>query len=165
MSAIQLVQGDFPEAVQRSLRVSGLDPALLTLELTESVLVPDIQSAGRQLACLRDIGVQIALDDFGTGYSSLAYLSSLPVDLIKLDRRFRQDASTRGAIVFQSIVELAHRLNLQVVAEGVENEDEAVALLALGCDQLQGRHFGAPRSFEEISTLIDASPAVSPTTM
>ena len=154
LSAVQLVHENLPEVVCRSLEVSGLDPDLLTLELTETALVRDMEFASRQLTRLHDLGVRIALDDFGTGYSSLAYLASLPADTIKLDRRFIHNDSARSAIVVQGIVELAHKLDLQVVAEGVETEAQARRFLDLGCDQMQGRYVGAPQPLEQVLQLI-----------
>lgn len=145
VSGIQFETPDFPSRTVDILRESGLDPSLLTLEITETALMRDTGKARVLLASLRSLGVRIALDDFGTGYSSLSYLSSLPVDVIKLDRSFLSRKSCGSGdhswTIVESVMELAHRLGLKVVGEGVETHDQASCLQRLQCDELQGHYF------------------------
>ena len=126
-----------------TLRSFDLPPSLLTLEITEGVLMEDVCRAGGQLALLRELGIKVALDDFGTGYSGLSYLSSLPADTIKLDPLFvsRQMDST---LLLESMIRMAHQFGLAVVAEGVETARQVETLVRLQCDELQGFHFGQP---------------------
>ena len=156
VSAIQFEQEDYPERVLAALSAAGIEPSLLTLELTESVLVSDPERARRHLTRIRRSGIQIALDDFGTGYSSLSYLTELPADLIKLDRSFLRGGEERAEsqAVVESIVNLAHRLNLEVIAEGVETRAQKDNLTELDCDQFQGYYFSRPISESEVAGLI-----------
>jgi len=156
VSPVQFDEPDFPEMVINILRESGLDPSLLTLELTEGVLVKDVARARRQLAGLRHLGVRIALDDFGTGYSSLSYLTTMPADVIKLDRSFlNRDFSDASAVV-ESIIEMAHRLGLQVVGEGIETRAQSDRLFHLNCDQLQGFYFSKPIPSDAVRRFVES---------
>jgi diguanylate cyclase (GGDEF)-like protein len=157
VSGYQFDQNDFPEMVRRILERTPLDPALLTLEITESVLIRSMDRARRHLSAMRGSGIRIALDDFGTGYSSLSYLTSLPADTIKLDRSFLNREFGNADAVIESVIDMAHRLNLSVVAEGVESERQRERMKDLQCDQMQGFFFSPPVSFEEASAIIDAS--------
>jgi diguanylate cyclase (GGDEF)-like protein len=157
VSGYQFDQNDFPEIVRRTLEQTALDPALLTLEVTESVLIRDIDRARRHLSVLRSSGIRVALDDFGTGYSSLSYLTTLPADTIKLDRSFLNRDFGNSDAVIESVIDMAHRLNLSVVAEGVESERQNERMKDLQCDEMQGFFFSPPVSFEEASAIIDAS--------
>jgi diguanylate cyclase (GGDEF)-like protein/PAS domain S-box-containing protein len=146
ISARQLRESSFADDVLGALRDSGLAPTSLILEVTESVLVEDIERACAILARLRDEGIRIAIDDFGTGYSSLSYLRMLPVDIIKLDRSFVTGitASSATSAVARSIVTLADALGLVVVAEGIETSTQLDELVRLGCGFGQGFHFSRP---------------------
>ena len=144
ISPLQFKQDDFPARIEAILREAHLSPTLLILELTEGVLVDDFAQARAHLERLRALGVQVALDDFGTGYSSLTYLAELSANAIKLDRTFVQNQVGKTASILQSVIEMAHRINLEVVAEGVEKDAEADWLLSLDCDQLQGYKFSRP---------------------
>ncbi|HEX4926744.1 MAG TPA: EAL domain-containing protein [Burkholderiales bacterium] len=138
VSAIQLRQKDFVESVLQALSTD--DRPLLDLEITESVLVDDIEESTRKLQTVRRAGIEISVDDFGTGYCSLSYLARLPVDTLKIDRSFvvrMRDAGYPRNIVAM-IVSLAHTLGLKVIAEGVEEDDQVRLLKQLGCDQIQG---------------------------
>lgn len=146
VSVVQFDEPDYPDRVFATLARCGLDPRQLTLELTEGVLVRDIGRARAHLTRLRLAGIRIALDDFGTGYSSLSYLTDLPADVIKLDRTFLNRAAPESSMIIESIVNLAHRLGLQVVAEGVETQTQLEGLLNLQCDQFQGFYFSKPVS-------------------
>jgi diguanylate cyclase (GGDEF)-like protein len=153
VSPQQLAAGDLPQAVSAALEKHGLPPRALEIEITESLLVDDAAAARAQLATLRQAGVTIALDDFGTGYSSLAVLRQLPIDVMKIDRAFVADlARDAGAMaVARAIVSLASSLQLRVVAEGVESEEQAQLLRALGCHELQGYHFSRPLDAERFA--------------
>ena len=140
VSARQLTQPGLIENVERILGEAGLDPRLLTLEITESVLVQDPAMAQARLEALRVLGVRIAIDDFGQGYSSLAYLQRFPLDLVKIDQVFVAmiDVNEADQTIVASIVELAHSLGLDVVAEGVERRAQLEVLARLGCNTVQG---------------------------
>ena len=146
VSARQLRSSALPQVVEQALLRHRVAPALLQLELTESMLMEDPESAIRLLTELHTLGVEIALDDFGTGYSSLAYLQRLPIDCLKIDRSFVnaivEDPS--AAAIAASIIALARRLQLKVVAEGVETEGQANFLRTQRCDLLQGFLFSRP---------------------
>jgi EAL domain-containing protein (putative c-di-GMP-specific phosphodiesterase class I) len=120
------------------------DAGCLTLELTESALMADPETAMTVLKRVDDLGCRLSLDDFGTGYSSLAYLQRLPIDELKIDRSFvaAMTEDDNAAVVVRSVIKLANSLGLTVVAEGVESEDAFVSLRALGCDQMQGYYLG-----------------------
>jgi EAL domain-containing protein (putative c-di-GMP-specific phosphodiesterase class I) len=156
VSPVQFDEPDFPEMVINILRESGLDPSLLTLELTEGVLVRDVARARRQLAGLRQLGVRIALDDFGTGYSSLSYLTTMPADVIKLDRSFLNREFADASAVVESIIEMAHRLGLQVVGEGIETRAQSDRLFHLNCDQLQGFYFSKPMPSDAVRRFVES---------
>jgi diguanylate cyclase len=131
---------------------SGISPALLELELTESLLMRDPEETVRTLQSLESYGVRIAVDDFGTGYSSLAYLSRFPIDSLKIDRAFVRDAGSNpeDRAIIQTIIQLAHSLGLTVVAEGVETESQMQLLKAQGCDEIQGFLISRPLTAREI---------------
>ncbi len=145
-SGRHVVRPDVAEHTRDVLREFGVDPAQLTVEVTETSMVDDADAAAASLARLREHGVHLALDDFGTGYSSLAYLRQLPFDILKIDRSFVQrvgHAASDRAIV-RSVVALAHTLGLSVTAEGVETREQESSLRALGCEHAQGFLFAQP---------------------
>jgi diguanylate cyclase (GGDEF)-like protein len=146
LSPRQLADDDVVTAVRAALDGSGLPARQLTLEVTEGVLVRDVDQVVRQLLALRALGVRIAIDDFGTGYSSLSYLRRLPADIVKIDRSFVQDLGTGGTTttLVASIIELARSLHLDVVAEGVETDQQQCVLQELACSHAQGYLFGRP---------------------
>jgi diguanylate cyclase (GGDEF)-like protein len=152
VSVRQLRRRDFVATVVAAL-AEAPGPAGLDLEITESTLMEDLDGAVDKLSALRQLGVRISIDDFGTGHSSLAYLMKLPVDAIKVDRSFVHGMLEQPAMMtlVKTIVELAHSLRLSVIAEGVETEDEARALRALGCDELQGYLYARPMAFEAMA--------------
>ncbi len=152
VSVRQLMEDEFIAMVRGVLDATGLAPANLELEITESVVMGDLPKAIGKLKTLRELGIQVALDDFGTGYSSLTYLQQLPLDVIKVDQAFVHDIDGRknqGGIV-ETVIDLAHRLGLQVVAEGVETEAQAEILAANGCDALQGYWISRPLHADEV---------------
>jgi EAL domain-containing protein (putative c-di-GMP-specific phosphodiesterase class I) len=158
VSPRQLAQPDFPATVAEALRETGLPAHALGLEITETVL---IEQADRSLAALEELkalGVGIILDDFGTGYSSLGYLKGLPIDTVKLDRSLIGDlgerATTASAAIVAAVVQMAHALELAVVAEGVETAEQAEELRRLGCGLAQGWHFGRPGPAADLAALL-----------
>jgi diguanylate cyclase (GGDEF)-like protein len=158
VSALQLKQVDFVDSVLDAIAGFGKSP-LLDLEITESVLLDDIDESTRKLQILRHAGVEVSVDDFGTGYSSLNYLARLPVDTLKIDRSFvmrMRDAGYPRSIVAM-IVSLAHTLGLKVIAEGVEEDEQMTLLRELGCDQIQGYLFSRPLPANEIEPLLRAA--------
>jgi EAL domain-containing protein (putative c-di-GMP-specific phosphodiesterase class I) len=147
LSPRQLADDDVVATVADVLTATGLPPAQLTLEVTESVLVQDVDRVVDRLRTLRTLGVRIAIDDFGTGYSSLSYLRRLPADTIKIDRSFVIDLAQDGAsrTLVSSIIELARSLQLDVVAEGVEDAAQRSVLQSLQCSHAQGFLFARPQ--------------------
>jgi len=143
ISARQFQQRELPELIERMLRDHRITRGALELELTESVVMRDVQSSMRALAHLRDLGVGVAMDDFGTGYSSLSYLKHFPIAALKIDRSFVDDLTVDpfDDAISSAIVNLAKSLNIRVTAEGVESHAQLQALRRLGCDEAQGWYF------------------------
>jgi EAL domain-containing protein (putative c-di-GMP-specific phosphodiesterase class I) len=156
VSAVQLRKADFVATVEAALR-HGADPHGIDLEITESLIMEDIEGTQQKLRALRELGIDLAIDDFGTGYSSLAYLAKLPAQVLKIDRAFVttmiDDPSSMTLV--STMISLAHSLRLKVVAEGVETQEQAKVLHLLHCDQIQGYLVSKPLPFEQISTLIE----------
>jgi diguanylate cyclase (GGDEF)-like protein/PAS domain S-box-containing protein len=147
LSARQLGEPTLPEELGNILVRTGIDPELVVLELTESALISDTESASRSLHALRDRGVQIAVDDFGTGYSSLAHLKRFPIRALKVDQTFVDGLGTdpEDTSIVTAVVGLAHSLGLAAVAEGLETPQQLAALRTIGCDFAQGFLFGRPQ--------------------
>jgi EAL domain-containing protein (putative c-di-GMP-specific phosphodiesterase class I) len=146
LSAIELEHPDLIGAITDVLRRTGIPPARLVLEVTETLLVKDAERGAATLQQLRDLGVQLALDDFGTGYSSLSYLRNLPLDTLKIAREFVEGLafSDHDAAFVRLIVGLAKTVGLKVVAEGIETRAQLDMLREIGCDLGQGYYFAAP---------------------
>ncbi|HEX7687210.1 MAG TPA: bifunctional diguanylate cyclase/phosphodiesterase, partial [Burkholderiaceae bacterium] len=146
LSVHQLRQEDLVQRVRVAVEHFGVDPQLLTFEITESVAMEDTQETMRAFAQLASVGVSLSIDDFGTGYSSLAYLRKLPARQLKIDQSFVQDLGTSpdALAVVDAVIRLAHALGLRVVAEGVETPRQRDILLGLRCDELQGYLFARP---------------------
>jgi Amt family ammonium transporter len=146
LSGRQLVQPDLVEVVQDALCAAGIDPKRLWLEITESVLMEDKIAAEAVLGRLHALGVGLAVDDFGTGYSSLIYLRRFPVQQLKLDRAFVSGVARNGedTAIVKAVIDLAHVLGLEAVAEGVETTEQLAALRAMGCDLGQGYLWSRP---------------------
>lgn len=158
LSARQFQQKNLDEVIARVLKETGIDPAHLELELTESMLMHDAAEAARTLQTLKNYGIRLAVDDFGTGYSSLAYLRRFPIDALKVDRAFIHDLTTNAedATITLAIINLAHSLKLGVVAEGVETSAQVSFLKENGCDEAQGFYFARPLAIEECTkTLVE----------
>ncbi len=160
VSPRQFRQPDFVAGVQEVLESTGIDPARLVLEITEGVVIEDIQRTIDKMNELKAIGVRLSIDDFGTGYSSLTYLKRLPIDELKIDRSFVRDApvDSSDAALVDAILSVSRHLRLAVVAEGVETHEQLNFLKARGCDCFQGYLYGMPMPAEAfLQTLIDAS--------
>ncbi len=159
MSPVQFEEHNVPLLVMRVLAESGLNPRQLDLEITESMMVKDIESVARDLRKLLDIGVGVSIDDFGSGYSSLHYASRLPVTRLKIDQSFVRNLRTdpHDPAIVRAIVTLGHSLDLTVLAEGVETQEQADWLAAEGCDQAQGYLFGRPTSAAKFRAIIAAA--------
>jgi len=158
VSAIQLRQRDFVDIVERAI-MEGVAPVGIDLEVTESLLMDDVQGNIEKLNAVRGLGVRIAIDDFGTGYSSLGYLAKLPVSSLKIDRSFivtmNKDADAMTLV--STIISLAHSLRLKVIAEGVDDEEQAKFLRLLRCDEMQGYLFSKPLPATELVALLESS--------
>jgi EAL domain-containing protein (putative c-di-GMP-specific phosphodiesterase class I) len=156
VSVTQFTRPGFVEVVAQVLKETGLEPACLELEITESVVMRDVKGSAQQMERLRTLGVGLSIDDFGTGYSSLSYLRTLPIDTLKIDQSFLQevDSVPNTMPLLRAIVALAHSLRLCVVAEGVEYERQLEALREVGCDRVQGYLIGEPMPAEATSRLL-----------
>jgi EAL domain-containing protein (putative c-di-GMP-specific phosphodiesterase class I) len=156
LSSRQFKQENLTEQIIQTLEETVMDPNLLELELTESMLMQDADNATKTLHKLKEMGIQLAIDDFGTGYSSLSYLRRFPIDKLKIDKSFMIDIPINqdDMAIIRAIVALARTLNLTVIAEGVETKQQLAFLKSLRCDEIQGFLFGYPLPAEEISQLL-----------
>jgi predicted signal transduction protein with EAL and GGDEF domain len=158
ISPLQFNQSNLPEWVAEFLDHSGLPPARLELELTESAIMTDAETNIAKLRALKALGVDLAVDDFGTGYSSLSYLKRFPIDTLKIDQSFVSDLDTPdGAAIVDAILALAKTLSLRVIAEGIENEHQLAYLVEKGCDLLQGFYFARPIYPEDVPDMLKAN--------
>jgi diguanylate cyclase (GGDEF)-like protein/PAS domain S-box-containing protein len=158
LSARQLQDASLVEHVSSALARTGLAPDRLVLEVTESLVMVDPERTISRLANLKALGVRLAIDDFGTGYSSLSYLRMLPVDEVKIDRSFVADLDrAAGSALVRGIVDLGHSLGLEIVAEGVENAEQAETLERFGCELAQGFHFARPLAIDAIGPVLTAA--------
>jgi diguanylate cyclase len=156
ISARQLQRVEIVDEVRNALLSSGLDPSSLSLEITESLMIDDVELAIERLTALRELGVLVAVDDFGTGYSSLNYIRRLPINILKIDKRFIDsvDGEDMESKLTASIIAMARVLGLQTVAEGVERPEQNERLKALGCDYAQGFLLARPMSRESLLELL-----------
>ena len=159
LSARQLQVKGLAKIVRHILEEYGINPALLEFELTESVLMIEPESAVEILREIKSYGIGLSVDDFGTGYSSLAYLKRFPIDTLKIDRMFIKDITSNheDAAITRAVIVLAHELDLNVIAEGVETFDQLELLVKHGCDQIQGYLFSKPVTSEECAAMIKSS--------
>jgi diguanylate cyclase (GGDEF)-like protein len=166
LSARQFSQPDLVEQVRRVLQESGLNPSCLELEITESNAMQNAENTIYTLRDLKTIGVRISMDDFGTGYSSLNYLKRFPIDTLKLDQSFVREVTTdkSDAAIVSAVITMAHSLNLEVVAEGVETEGQLDFLQRHHCDRIQGYLFSAPLSAEDLEPYVMAQKAIGQAT-
>ena len=156
VSARQCVNRNIVEVVRSTLRESGIPPALLKLEITETTAMTDAAQVIELLEEISALGGRIAVDDFGTGYSSLAYLKRFPINELKIDRSFVQDVATDSddAAIVRATIALAHELGILVVAEGVENQAQSSFLAAQHCDIVQGFMYGMPLPLNQTTPLL-----------
>ena len=158
ISAVQCAHAAFSETVEHSLAASGLDPQGLDLEVTESLLMQNLDTSVQLLEHLKRFGCRVSIDDFGTGYSSLSYLKRLPLNAIKIDRSFINELTENSddANIVEATISLCHNLRLKVLAEGVEEQAQLEYLRARGCDEAQGYFFSKPLPAAEFETWLDA---------
>jgi diguanylate cyclase (GGDEF)-like protein/PAS domain S-box-containing protein len=156
VSAIQLRQANFVDSVRDAIESAGVAEHGLDLEVTETLIMEDIESSIEKLNALRGMDVEIAIDDFGTGYSSLSYLARLPVQLLKIDRSFiiTMAENSDSMTIVAAIISLAHSLNIRVIAEGVETGEQSQFLRLMKCDEMQGYLFSKPLPFDAITALL-----------
>jgi diguanylate cyclase (GGDEF)-like protein len=156
ISARQFIERDLIDRVRHALQETGLDPQYLELELTESLIMQDLQQAISKMKELQSMGISLSIDDFGTGYSSLAALKSFPIARLKIDQSFVRDLpdNENDKAIATAVISLGHTLNLKVIAEGVETEEQQTFLHENGCDEIQGHFFSKAVSAEDISLLL-----------
>ena len=159
VSPIQFEQDDVFTAVVDALKLAGLPPDMLDLEITEGLLLRDDAEIGQALEELRRMGVRIVLDDFGKGYSALAVLMSQPIDVLKLDRRLIETVAPdgEGSQLLANVIRMAQDLSLHPIAEGVSHADQAEFLSTHGCHEMQGFHFSAAISAEALRVKLGIS--------
>jgi EAL domain-containing protein (putative c-di-GMP-specific phosphodiesterase class I) len=157
VSAMQFRQTDFVDRVHQALRHSAISPDRLKLELTESLILDNINDTIQKMNALRKIGTRFSMDDFGTGYSSLAYLTQLPLDQLKIDQSFIHNIGIKpaDAVIVQTIVGMARNLGIEVIAEGVETEAQRAFLELHGCALCQGYLFSQPVPIEQFEALLE----------
>jgi len=143
------------------LESTSLPPGCLIIEITESFFMRELQAAVRRLRALKQLGVRIAIDDFGTGFSSLNSLSRLPIDLVKIDKSFTEALGTRNDAIIGAVVEVAGAFDLEVVAEGVESDDQVSRLIGLGCTLGQGYLLGRPVPSQGIERIFGSKAGAS----
>jgi EAL domain-containing protein (putative c-di-GMP-specific phosphodiesterase class I) len=161
VSPLQLRHENFVADVEHALNIAGPGNAGLDIEITEGVLMEQLDKSIQKLNAVRELGVRVAIDDFGTGYSSLRYLSRLPIDTLKVDRSFVAAMTENPDVmaIVSSIISLAHGLDLDVVAEGVETEEQRKLLRLLRCDQMQGYLFSRPVARDKMEEMLRSQSA------
>jgi EAL domain-containing protein (putative c-di-GMP-specific phosphodiesterase class I) len=159
LSAVQFKRGDVDRSVMQALEQTGFNPALLELELTESILIQNAESVLASVKRLKLLGVKISIDDFGTGYSSLSYLKRFDIDKLKIDQSFVRDLATDpdDAAIVRAIIQMARSLNLRTIAEGVETEEMLHQLRIFQCDEAQGYHFARPMPASDLARYLAES--------
>jgi EAL domain-containing protein (putative c-di-GMP-specific phosphodiesterase class I) len=159
LSARQFQQHNLPKIVEDILQETGLNPKWLSIEITESIAMQDLNLAVKMIEKLKEIGIEVSLDDFGTGYSSLNYLKKLPIDVLKIDKSFVRDISEEcdELKIIKAVIMLAHSMNLKVVAEGVETHEQLKFLKGHSCDRAQGYLFSKPLPPAELENLLKNS--------
>jgi EAL domain-containing protein (putative c-di-GMP-specific phosphodiesterase class I) len=156
LSAQQFRQPGLVERIEKALEASGLEPHMLELEITESVFMENIDNAIEILVDLKTRAIQISIDDFGTGYSSLSYLKNFPIDRIKIAQDFVRDipSDQDDAAIVETIIVMADRLGLKILAEGVETEEQMMFLQQRGCNEMQGYYFARPMPAEMVEAFL-----------
>jgi EAL domain-containing protein (putative c-di-GMP-specific phosphodiesterase class I) len=153
LSAAQFTRGSLDKTIIGALEESGIDPSMLELELTESILIRDTEATLATVKRLKSLGLRLSIDDFGTGYSSLSYLKRFEVDKLKIDQSFIRDLAVdpEDAAIVRSIIQMAHSLGLRTIAEGVEHESLLHYLRIYHCDEAQGFHLGYPMPADDFA--------------
>jgi EAL domain-containing protein (putative c-di-GMP-specific phosphodiesterase class I) len=154
LSIRQLKEQRLMQNIHSILDLSGLPPSLLELEITEGIMMENVQENIVLLKNIREAGIILSIDDFGTGYSSLSYLKRFPVDLLKIDRSFISDLPGEGKAFITAIIAMAHSLGLSVIAEGVETDAQMRFLKEVGCDMAQGYYFARPKSPSQLLDML-----------
>jgi diguanylate cyclase (GGDEF)-like protein len=164
LSIMQLQQKDFLPSLQQILDETNFDPHYLELEITEGIMMDNVEEKIVLLNQFRQMGIQLSIDDFGTGYSALSYLKNLPIDTLKIDRTFIEyiDHNEQDQAIVASLISLSHSLNLVVIAEGVETQEQMELLRSLGCDRIQGHFFYKALPAEDIESLLRAQAITKP---
>ena len=164
LSARQFQQRDLAERVAQVLKETGLGPCGLQLEITESVAIQDVDYTVLMLGQLKEMGIEIAIDDFGTGHSALSYLRRFPIDAVKIDRSFVRDltSSSNDSEIAAAVIDMSHRLKLDVIAEGVETEEQLAFLRQRRCDEMQGYLFSRPVPAAEFATIMRQARSLPP---
>ena len=164
LSARQFAQQNLAQSIADVLKETELDPRYLEIELTESLLMTDVERAVSVLRDLNELGVQLSIDDFGTGYSSLSYLKRFPIDVLKIDQSFVRDITLDpdDAAIVELIISLAHSLNLQVIAEGVETQEQLTFLRDHRCNEIQGYYFSRPVPADEFRQMLEQDKRLPP---
>lgn len=159
VSSVQLLREELPATIAHSISRHGLRPEQIELEITESILLDNPELASERMQALKKLGMHLSLDDFGTGYSSLAYLHGLPIHRLKIDRAFIGNASTsrREEAILVAIIAMAHAMNMETVAEGVENLQQVQLLKQHGCDEVQGYYLSRPLPADECLALLKSN--------
>jgi EAL domain-containing protein (putative c-di-GMP-specific phosphodiesterase class I) len=156
LSAVQFKRGNVEQSVIDALEETGFNPALLELELTESILIQNVETVLASVKRLKLLGVKLSIDDFGTGYSSLSYLKRFDIDKLKIDQSFVRDLATDpdDAAIVRAIIQMARSLNLRTIAEGVETAEMLHQLRVFQCDEAQGFHFARPMPADELAAYL-----------
>ncbi|MHB8593586.1 MAG: EAL domain-containing protein, partial [Acidimicrobiales bacterium] len=159
LSARQFQQAGLVEEVEEILRSTGVDPAQISVEITESLAMEDVERTTQVLMRLRGLGVKVAIDDFGTGYSALGYLASFPVDVVKVDRSFveKVDIDPVKSAIVSAVINLSQAIGTTTVVEGVETKEQLDHLRSLGCVVVQGYYFARPMPASAFTELLASS--------
>jgi EAL domain-containing protein (putative c-di-GMP-specific phosphodiesterase class I) len=157
LSPLQFADDNLESEIRKALELSGLDPHSLELEITESAVMHNMEQATAAMRALKEQGVKLAIDDFGTGYSSLSNLQHFPLDRIKIDQSFTREIHNNEDVreITATIITMAKQLKLDIIAEGVETESQAMILGENGCNELQGYYFSHPLPAKDIAELLD----------
>ena len=152
VSVIQLMQPNFLQVLNTALDESGLSPERIHLEITESVFAQDLTVLKYQVEQIQALGIRVSIDDFGTGFSSLSHLQNLGVDAVKIDKSFVWDIDEGGLAIIQATLHIARQLGCEIVAEGIETEQQYLRLKELGVKYMQGYYFAKPKPISIVST-------------
>lgn len=158
VSAKQFAHHDFVDMVRDALAESSLPSTMLEIEITEGVMMENVESVVGVMTSLRDMGVSLAIDDFGTGFSSLSYIKQMPISKLKIDRSFICDIDSGDTAIVDHVIALGHKIGMEVIAEGVENESQICALIGMGCDKIQGYHYSMPLHIDNLVKFLSDPP-------